>query len=63
MTKEEAKATIDLEYPVTYQGIEYAKMTALIYRRLCGCSILQVELLDKNGHSITIADPARVTLA
>lgn len=56
MTNSEAKTALTNRTPVTYNGIEYAYISAIIYR--CGGSgeiIISVELTDKNKRSVTIA--------
>lgn len=63
MTREELKAAFMEEAPVLSGGIEYQKITALIYRkeRRGGRGlIVQAELLDRGGHSVTIAAPERI---
>lgn len=62
MTREELKAAFMEEAPVLSGGIEYQKITALIYRKeRGGCGlIVQAELLDRGGHSVTIAAPERI---
>lgn len=68
MSSEEIKqAMLDLT-PVVYNGIEYERINAYIYRvtktHKAGLykTILQVELQDKNSNSITIADAKKVEL-
>lgn len=46
--------------PVVCEGITYGCISALIYRRAGGQSIVQAELSDRNGNSVTIAPPNRV---
>lgn len=61
MTIEEAKAAYYAEKPVLHDDIEYKRITALIYRKDEGKSpYLQLELLDKCGHSVMIASPEKV---
>lgn len=62
MTREELKAAFMEEAPVLSGGIEYQKITALIYRKERGGRglIVQAELLDRGGHSVTIAVPERI---
>ena len=62
MTREELKAAFMEEAPVRSGGIEYQKITALIYRKESGGRglIVQAELLDRGGHSVTIAAPDRI---
>ena len=56
MTNSEAKTALQNRTPVTYNGIDYAYISAIIYR--CGGRgeiIISVELTDKNKRSVTIA--------
>ena len=54
--------------PVRYKGIEYERITAFIYRAVPVPmsnnfkGVLQVELLDKNKNSVTIAEAEKVEL-
>lgn len=60
MTIEEAKISYYAELPVLYEGIEYARISALIYRKPQGeAPFVQLELCDKCGRSVTIAAPDR----
>lgn len=70
MTREEAKAAFLDECTVIFDAptikatrLHYAKITALIYRKLRGEVHMSVELLDKSRHSVTIATPERVRRA
>lgn len=63
MTKSEAKAAFLAQQPITHNGIEYRCISGLIYRLQGGKTVLKLELEDKCLHSVTIADPERVTLA
>ena len=68
MTSEEIKKAMVNFSPVRYKGIEYKRITAYIYRvvrepmRNSLKGIIQVELLDKNENSVTIAEPEKVEL-
>ncbi len=63
MTADEAKKAYYAEAPVIYNGIEYERISALIYRKLKGQPPrLELELFDKCGHSVTIASPDRTQL-
>lgn len=56
MTNSEAKNALTNRTPVTYNGIDYAYISAIIYR--CdgsGKIIISVELTDKSKRSVTIA--------
>jgi len=61
MDKNEIKVAFLEGVPVIAGGIEYARISALIYRMHAGKVITQAELLDKNGNSVTIAQPEKVT--
>jgi hypothetical protein len=61
MTNDEVKKAWLARIPVCCDGINYFCVSALIYRLTeNGEMILSVELMDKNGHSITIARPEKV---
>lgn len=66
MTSEQVKEAMLKFTPVKYKGIVYKRITAYIYRvikskhRDTFRTIFQVELLDQNEHSVTIADPTKV---
>lgn len=62
MTTDEAKAAWKSGVPVIYGGIEYVEVSALIYRidRNTGRMFMQVELYDRCGHAVMIADPKAV---
>lgn len=56
MTNEEAKKALFEQLPVKHNGIDYARITAIIYR--CdnqGELLVSAELLDKGLRSVTIA--------
>lgn len=56
MTNEEAKNALFKRIPVTYNGINYSYISAIIYR--CDDSnnlLISAELMDKSKRSITIA--------
>ena len=56
MTNAEAKEALFTGCPVEYMGIEYLCISALILRVAeDGKPYMQVELLDKNKNSVTIA--------
>lgn len=60
MTVEEAKAAFMSGEGVTYQGIEYKCISALIYRRREGHVEMTLELLDRRANSVTIASRDKV---
>ncbi len=56
MTNEEAKTALIKRTPVTYNGIHYAYISAIIYRYDRNNNLLiSAELIDRNRHSVTIA--------
>lgn len=68
MTSEEIKKAMQTFAPVRCRGIEYKRITAYIYRVVrepmsnSFKGVIQVELLDKNENSVTIAEPEKVEL-
>lgn len=69
MTSEEIKKAMVNFLPVIYRGIEYQKINAYIYRIYVNPHThkykegWQLELQDKCGNSVTIADAKEVQLA
>lgn len=61
MTPAELKQAMIDEIPVTHNGIKYKRVTGIIYRKRGNAAIIQAELLDENGHSLTYAAPKRVS--
>ena len=56
MTNEEAKNALIKRTPVSYNGINYSYISAMIYRYDKNNNLLiSAELTDKNRHSVTIA--------
>lgn len=56
MTNEEAKEALQNKTPVVCGGIEYKRLSAIIYRyNDKGKFLVSAELLDKNKNSVTIA--------
>lgn len=56
MTNEEAKNAMFQRTPVTYNGINYSYISAIIYRYDRNHTLLiSAELTDKNNRSVTIA--------
>ena len=56
MTNDEVKTALINRTPVTYNGIRYAYISAIICRYDRNNNLLiSVELTDKNKHSVTIA--------
>lgn len=68
MTSEEIKKAMHDFSPVRYNGINYKRITAYIYRVIETHKkgtfkiILQCELLDNCGYSVTIAEAEKVEL-
>lgn len=68
MTSEEIKKAMRDFAPVRHNGIEYKRITAYIYRVVethkkgTFKTVLQVELLDRSGNSVTIAEAKKVEL-
>lgn len=68
MTSEEIKKAMHEFSPVRSKGIEYKRITAYIYRAIETHKrgvfkiVLQCELLDYNGHSVTIVEADKVEL-
>ena len=58
MTNAEIKKAHLLRMPIIHQGIEYAYIDAIRYRR----GKISVELMDKNQRSIVVADAQRIAL-
>lgn len=61
MTNEELKAALFSGCPVEHNGAVYKKVTAIIYRNVGGTLLIQAELLDKNGNSVSIVNPTKIT--
>ncbi len=56
MTNEEAKTALLYKYPVTYNGLRYSYISAIIYRYDKNNNLLiSAELTDNNKRSVTIA--------
>lgn len=68
MTSEEIKQAMRDETPVKCKGVEYAKITAYIFRSIKDKHTgkvsfkLQCELLDRCGISVVIVDAGKVEL-
>lgn len=62
VTAKELNALFDEQCPVIHRGITYQRVSAIIRRRDPDKprAFLQVELIDKTGRSVTIADPGKV---
>lgn len=55
ITTEEAKRIMTEETPVTFMGMEFLKINALIFRKQGNTYDVTAELLDKNLNSVVIA--------
>lgn len=63
MTLKEATEAAERMQPVVHQGIEYLRITEAGYRYDDQRRRFPfVQLLDRCGHSVTYAEPSRVTL-
>ena len=63
MTLKEATETAEKRLPVIHGGIEYLRISEAGYRYDdAGIRHPFVQLLDRCGHSVTYAEPSRVTL-
>lgn len=67
MTSEEIKQAMLNFTPVMYEGIEYERINAYIYRIVNSSgkyrTVMQVELKDKKANSVVIADAKKVSIA
>ena len=55
MTYEEAKMAFDDGAPVNYKGYTYERINAIIFRRVAGEKLIQLELQDAADRSVTVA--------
>lgn len=68
MTKEEILNAMKSFSEIEYNGVIYLRIVAYTYRIIVNKhtgnyrGIYQVELLDKCGHSVTVASPDKVKL-
>lgn len=68
MTSEEIKQAMHEFKPVKFNGFTYDRITAYTYRVIEGRRrgqykiVMQVELLDKNKNSVTVAEAEKVEL-
>lgn len=62
MTYDEAKKAFGEQTPVKHKGIEYKHINAIIFRRIGGEKVIQLELQDKKAKSVTIARLEGVSL-
>ena len=64
MTNEDAKKALLYKYPVTYNGLNYSYISAIIYRYDKNNNLLiSAELTDKTNRSVTIAQLKDVNIA
>ena len=61
MDEREIMSALGRECPVECKGIQYKKVSAVIYRKKDGRKYIQAELEDKGGNSVTIDSAAMVT--
>lgn len=68
MTSDEIKKAMHDFSPVKYNGIEYERISAYIYRviethkRGTYKTVLECELVDRCGHSVTYGEAGKVEL-
>ena len=62
MTYEEAKKAFNDCSKVSHKGIEYRQINAIIFRRIDGEKVIQLELQDTKAKSVTIARLEGVSL-
>ena len=55
MTNDQAKAALINRTPVTFNGIDYSYISAIIYRYDNNNLLISAELTDKTKRSVTIA--------
>ena len=56
MTNDQAKTALQKRTPVTYNGIKYSYISAIMYRMSSSNElIISAELMDKTNRSVTIA--------
>ena len=64
MTGTDIRTAMIKEVPVIYMGTKYQRISGIIYRPAKDHKIaIQLELLDKNSNSVTIASPSKITLS
>lgn len=62
MTYNEAKKAFNDQSPVKHKGIEYKHINAIVFRRIDGEKVIQLELQDKKAKSVTVARLEAVSL-
>lgn len=61
MNYEELKTAFAIEKPVTYDGVVYKCVSAIIWRKdKTGKRVVRAELQDQKVNSVTIATPDRI---
>ena len=55
MDYQQAKEAFNTKKEIKHKGVEYRCITAIVFRRTNGLEVIQLELLDKNGNSVTVA--------
>ena len=60
MDMSELKEDFSRGTPVIYDGITYDCITAIILRRVGWKKVIQAELADRHGNSVTIAQPDKI---
>ena len=63
MSNDDLKKALLNGAPVVCHGITYQRISAIIYRPFAGSIKVSVELLDRNGTSVTIAPASVVEFA
>ena len=56
MNYQQAKEAFNTRKEITCKGIDYKSIEAIIFRRSNGLEIVQLELADYTGKSVTIAN-------
>lgn len=62
MTGTEMKEALLCGLPAVFDGVQYDRITAIIYRKAPRGLKIQLELEDKNRNSVVIASPDKVTI-
>lgn len=62
MSGEQLKEALMKRFPVVHRGINYAYISAIIYRVISGKIVVSVELMDNKASSVTIARANEVEL-
>ena len=62
MTNPEMRQALIYEQPIEHNGIQYQKITGIIYRKQGNGIRVQLELLDKSQNCVIYADAENVKL-